>query len=49
MNTELLDSVPEDFELFDEIGHGGYGYVYKAYDHRTQQDVALKMIKLTEE
>src|SRR5262245_47230219 len=33
-----------DFELQDEIGRGGMGVVYKAWDPKLQRHVALKMI-----
>ena len=41
--------MPEEFELIEELGKGAYGFVYKAFDHVTKQNVALKIIDLTEE
>ena len=32
------------FELLAEVGHGGFGEVWRAYDHADGQDVAVKLL-----
>ena len=34
----------EQFELLEEIGHGGSARVYRARDHLAGRDVAVKII-----
>src|SRR2546423_14901488 len=33
------------FEILEEIGHGGMGSVYRAYQRSVKRDVAIKLIK----
>ena len=34
-----------NYEIKKVIGSGSFGYVFKAYDHKNNRDVALKRIE----
>jgi serine/threonine protein kinase len=34
------------YAVYEEIGVGGFGKVYKGFDEETQQDVAIKVIDI---
>ncbi len=37
--------VGSGYEVYDELGHGGFGVVYRVYSHETKDVVALKTFK----
>ena len=39
------DQVKFRYEVLDELGKGAFGKVYKAYDHKNKEEVALKVLK----
>ena len=53
--TETLEIVPEPsisgtifagrYKVIEELGRGGMGRVYRAYDNHLREEVALKIIK----
>ena len=53
--TETFDITPEllpkgslfagRFQVIEELGRGGMGLVYRAYDRQIREEVALKLIK----
>jgi eukaryotic-like serine/threonine-protein kinase len=49
IDTALPQQVPQDdgafrYDLIEEIGRGGMGVVYRAVQHGSQRQVAVKMI-----
>ncbi len=45
--TEITDSFRSRFEFKRELGKGGMGEVFLAYDAFSQRDVAIKLARLT--
>lgn len=45
MQPPRLTFVIDDFQLFEKIGSGKFGKVYKAIEKRSNQTCALKMVK----
>ena len=39
------DSIAYRYQIKSPLGQGSFGQVFKAYDHKKKQDVALKLIK----
>ncbi|MBS1967584.1 MAG: protein kinase [Chloroflexi bacterium SZAS-1] len=44
MSEELLSQAVKGYELREQIGEGGYGMVYRAYQASVGRDVAVKII-----
>src|SRR5215213_3334691 len=44
MRQERIDQVVKGYELREQIGEGGYGIVYRAYQPLVGRDVAVKII-----
>lgn len=43
--VEQNDDIDKRFHILEKIGEGTYGVVYKAIDKKTNQVIALKMVK----
>ena len=43
---DQTSSLVTNYELYELIGHGTYGEVFRALDKARQRDVAIKMINL---
>lgn len=39
------DSIAYRYEIVGQLGHGSFGKVFKAFDHKKKEHVALKIIK----
>lgn len=48
MDPNLLEAFQGRYELLSELGEGGFGLVYKARQVTTGQNVAVKLLRLTE-
>ncbi|RYZ37294.1 MAG: TOMM system kinase/cyclase fusion protein [Myxococcaceae bacterium] len=48
MDPNLLEAFQGRYELLSELGEGGFGRVYKARQVTTGQNVAVKLLRLTE-
>jgi serine/threonine protein kinase len=42
----VLDAFFQGYEISEALGKGGFATVYKARFHGSNQDVAIKMVKL---
>ena len=41
----LHDSIAYRYEIISQLGFGSFGKVYKAFDHKKKEYIALKIIK----
>ncbi|NNC09037.1 TOMM system kinase/cyclase fusion protein [Corallococcus exiguus] len=48
MDPQLLEAFQGRYELLSELGEGGFGRVYKARQVTTGQNVAVKLLRLTD-
>ncbi len=39
------DSIAYRYEILSPLGQGSFGQVFKSFDHKKKEDVALKIIK----
>jgi len=44
MTEDINSSIQKKFKIYHELGRGAYGIVWKANDHKTGEDVAIKKI-----
>jgi len=45
VNIDISTKIPKRYKIIEEIGQGGMGLIYKAYDKRLKKNVAIKFIK----
>lgn len=46
MSNNQNQLIGNRFEIHEEIGRGGMGIVYRAFDHETKRDVAIKLLNV---
>ncbi len=44
-NLLIFSKISERYKIISEIGEGGMGVIYKAYDRKLKKNVAIKLIK----
>lgn len=46
MGEDISYTTVGKYAIYDEIGKGGFGKVYKASNQETKEDIAIKLIDL---